>query len=167
EYLLSLYEMLMHAGQEFGLRLFGGRALNSLRLEKSFGSWATEYRPIYGPIAARMDRFVDFTKNDFIGRDAALHERDEGPECCLITLCVSATDADVMGDEPIWHKDEVVGWVTSGGYAHYVDQSLALGYVRAECSEKDEFQVEVLGVRCDAKRVPEPLFDANSSRMRG
>ena len=108
---------------------FGGRALNSLRLEKSFGNWAREFRPIYGPYEAGLGRFVHLDKPDFIGKAAAAAEKASGGVRKLITLAVDAKDADAIGDEPIWHGGKVVGWVTSGGYGHTVGKSIALGYV--------------------------------------
>src|SRR5208283_3309683 len=67
DYQRALYDLLTKAGREFGLKHFGGRALHSLRVEKSFGTWAREYRPIYGPLEAGLSRFVDFNKGEFIG----------------------------------------------------------------------------------------------------
>ena len=86
EYQTHLFDLLMEAGAEFGIRVFGGRALRSLSLEKGFGAWATEYRPIYGPYEAGMGRFVKLEKDDFIGRDAAVKEREEGSERQLVLL---------------------------------------------------------------------------------
>lgn len=169
EYQLTLYEMLINAGEDTGLRHFGGRALNSLRLEKSFGSWATEFRPIYGPFEADLGRFISLSKNDFIGRDAAAREKENGPERARICLSVTADDADVIGDEPIWHDGKVVGWVTSGGYAHHVGQSLAQGYIPAELADltaSGAFEVEMLGERRAARLEPEPVFDPSAGRMK-
>ena len=70
---LALYDALVSAGADLGLAHFGARALNSLRLEKSFGNWAREYRPLYTPGEAGLDRFVDVTKPHFTGRD--FHKR--------------------------------------------------------------------------------------------
>ncbi len=172
EYLRALFHLLRHAGAPYELRLFGARALDSLRLDKGFGSWAREYRPIYGPYEAGMGWFVKPDKGDFVGRDAALAERDAGPKRRLVTFAVDApsirgTVADVIGDEPIWHDGAVVGWVTSGGYAHWSQQSVALGYVPSELAEATNgFDIEILGVRRDAVRLDEPLFDPTGSRMR-
>src|SRR6202522_1616431 len=102
DYQRALYDALIKAGQEHGLKLFGGRALNAMRIEKSFGSWAREFRPIYGPFEAGLDRFVDFKKGEFIGRSAAAEEKDGGGALRLVTLQVEAADADAIGDEPIW-----------------------------------------------------------------
>ena len=129
EYQRRLYEQIMKAGAAHGIVNFGMRALLSMRLEKNFPTWYRELRPIYGGFEAGMDRFIDLTKNDFIGRDAAMEEKRTGGKLRRVSMIVDAADADVLGDEPIWHKGKVVGWVTSGGFAHYVDKSLAQGYV--------------------------------------
>jgi len=166
-YQLALYEALHEAGQDLGLRPFGMRAMMSLRLEKSFGAWLREYRPDYSAAETGLDRFVDFTRNDFIGRDAAAAERDNPPARKLCTFVVEAEDADVWADEPIWKDDEVVGFVTSGGYAHFVDQSVALGLVPRALAEKDAaFEIEILGNRRPARLITEALLDPEGARMR-
>jgi len=163
----TLYAALVDAGGEFGLRHFGARALHSLRLEKSFGNWAREFRPIYSPGEAGLDRFVDLAKPDFIGRAAAQRERAAGPRRRLVTLVVDADDADAIGDEPVWHDGRVVGWVTSGGYGHCVDASIALAYVPAALAgAATGLEVEILGQRRAAEVAPVPLHDPSGSRMR-
>jgi dimethylglycine dehydrogenase len=167
EYQRALYELLIAAGREHGLKLFGGRALNAMRLEKSFGTWAREYRPIYGPYEAGLGRFVDLRKDSFVGRAAALEEKESGGKLRLLTFTVDARDADACGDEPIWHGGRVVGWVTSGGYGHSVQRSLALGYVPREyAGECSGFEIEILGERRQATPQPAPAFDPDGSRMR-
>jgi dimethylglycine dehydrogenase len=164
----ALYDRIVEAGRDFGLRHFGARALHSLRLEKSFGTWAREFRPIYGPFEAGLNRFVDLRKNDFIGRDSALSEKEAGPKRRLVTFVVSDAGADCIGDEPVWHEGEVVGWITSGGYAHHVGKSVALGYVPAELATAPSgFEIEILGNRRPAAIAPKPLFDPEGKRMRG
>ncbi|RJG44519.1 FAD-dependent oxidoreductase [Mesorhizobium sp. DCY119] len=169
EYQRHVFQVLLDAGEKFSLGLFGSRALNALRLEKNYGSWAREYRPIYGPLEAGLDRFVAYAKDaDFIGKAAALSERKDGGKLRLRAFVMDAVDADVIGDEPIWFKDEVRGWVTSGGYAHGAKVSIAMGYVPKEIAEEtDGFEIELLGKRHSARMQAAPLFDANQGRMRG
>jgi dimethylglycine dehydrogenase len=170
EYQRRLYQQIMQAGEAHGIVNFGMRALLSMRLEKNFPTWYRELRPIYGGFEAGMDRFIDLTKNDFIGRDAAMAEKASGGKLRRVTMIVEAGDADVLGDEPIWHDGKVIGWVTSGGYAHYVDKSLAQGYVPKELAADTAhgaFEVEIIGDRRKASIITEPLFDPKGERMRG
>jgi dimethylglycine dehydrogenase len=167
DYQRALYDTLREAGRDLGLVHFGGQALNSLRLEKGFGSWAREYRPIYGPHEAGLGRFVRLDKGDFIGRDAAAAEAKAGGARRLRLFSVAAADADAMGDEPIWHGGKVIGWVTSGGYGHTVKQSLALGYIEAALGgRRDGFEIEILGERRAARMLESPPVDPEGKRMR-
>ncbi len=165
---VALYHALTEAGAELGLRPFGMRAMMSLRLEKSFGSWLREYKPDYTPAETGLDRFVSFGKNDFIGRPAAVAERETGPGRRLCTFVVEAADADVWADEPIWKDGQVVGFVTSGGYAHYVQKSVALGFLPVTMIEPGvRVEIEILGELRPATLIAEPLFDPKGERMRG
>jgi dimethylglycine dehydrogenase len=167
EYERRLYDQVMAAGGEFGIVNFGMRALLSMRLEKNWPTWYRELRPIYGPFEADAGRFVDLKKNDFIGREAAAQENAEGGRLRRVTFIVEANDADVLGDEPIWQDGKVVGWVTSGGFAHYVDRSLAQGYIPRELAMNGRaFEIEILGERRPARIQAEPLFDPEGTRMR-
>ncbi len=164
----ALYSTLADAGQDLGLKPFGMRAMMSLRLEKSFGSWLREYKPDYTPVETGLDRFVRYQKPDFIGRDAAIAARDAGASRRLVTMMVDADNADVQGDEPIFHKGDVVGFVTSGGYAHASEKSVAIGFVPVEMIEEGAaFEIEILGDMRPAVINNTPLFDPDGARMRG
>jgi dimethylglycine dehydrogenase len=169
EFQRRLYSRIMAVGEDFGICNFGMRALLCLRLEKNFPTWYRELRPIYGVFEAGLDRFVDLGKADFIGREAARKEKESGGVLRRVSLVVDATDADVLGDEPIWHRGKVIGWVTSGGYGHGVGHSLAQGYVpvaaAADLAPK-AFEIEILGERRPARIITEPSFDPQGLRMR-
>jgi dimethylglycine dehydrogenase len=165
---VALYEALSAAGQDLGLTPFGMRAMMSLRLEKSFGSWLREFKPDYTPAETGLDRFISFKKNDFIGRDAAVQARDNPPPRRLCTFVVEAADADVVADEPIWKDGKVIGFVTSGGYAHFVGKSVALGFVPTDMiAEGAKFEIEILGDMRAATLVTQQLLDPEGARMRG
>ncbi len=169
EYQRYVFETMMTAGAGHGIKLFGSRALNGLRLEKNYGSWGREYRPIYGPYEAGLGGFVALTKDaDFIGKSAAMRERSDGGSLRLRTFLLQAKDADVIGDEPIWFRNDVRGWVTSGGYAHAANTSVAMGYVPKDIADEYEgWEIELLGERLPATLQTTPLFDHNGQRMRG
>ena len=166
-YELALYDALLAVGRDLGLVHFGGRALNALRLEKSFGAWLREYTPDYTPFQAGLARFIDFDKGDFVGREAALRLRDEAPSHRLVTLVVDAADADAYGDEPVLADGRVVGFTTSGGYGHHVERSIALAYVEPAFAVPDAaLAVTILGEDRPARITPEPLYDPTGARMR-
>ncbi|MEX2408267.1 MAG: FAD-dependent oxidoreductase, partial [Rhodovibrionaceae bacterium] len=167
EYQIALYDLLVEAGEDLGLTHFGGRALNSLRLEKAFGSWTREYTPDYDPVGAGLGRFTDFRKNAFIGREAALKARDDGPAQQFCAFTVEAGDADAVSDEPIFRGEDWVGFVTSGGYGHTVGQSLALGYVTHGAAEPGPgYSIEILGQRRPATLLAEAPLDPQGARLR-
>ena len=205
-YQRKVYDGIKSAGLAFNIVDFGMRALLSMRLEKNFPTWFAELRPIYGPFEGAMERFVKLDKNDFVGRQAAVLEYEQGPKLRRVSLVINAGSADVMADEPVWAKVgdrdfnsvvpphghgaprfdingqqtqkpdpqiegdwRVVGWVTSGGYGHYVEASLAQAYLPAELAYTDAlgfFEVEILGQRYSAHIALEPLFDPEAKRMR-
>ena len=171
EYQRHLFDLLMSAGAEHGIRLFGLRALMSLRLEKGFGTWFREYRPIYTPLEAGMGHSIKLD-HEFIGRAAHEAELATGPARRLTTFVVEPDPedpADVIGDEPIWHDGAVVGWVTSGGYAHYSGASVALGYVPTTLADdlgNGSFEIEIIGRRRPARIQRGPILDPEGHRMR-
>ncbi|MEL7210864.1 MAG: glycine cleavage T C-terminal barrel domain-containing protein, partial [Actinomycetota bacterium] len=139
---------------------------------RAWGSWFREYRPIYTPLEAGIEHYLRFD-HDFIGREAVEAEGSgDGPARRLVYLQVDPDPnepADVIGDEPIWHGAEVVGWVTSGAWAHYSERSLALGYVPAGLAGADadgDFEVEIIGRRRPAQLLHEPVLDPKGERMR-
>ena len=167
EYQRALHSLLLEAGKPLGLVEFGMRALLCMRLEKSFGTWFREYRPIYGAFEAGLGRFVDLKKNDFIGRTAAAEEKLSGGKLRLATFAVEADDADAIGDEPIWRNGKVIGWVTSGGYGHCVGKSLAMGYIEKEHADaQDGFEIEIIGEKRPAVRLAAPPYDPTGAAMR-
>jgi dimethylglycine dehydrogenase len=164
----ALLQQLREAGQESGLRLIGDRAIDSLRLEKAYGIWNAEFTQAYTPGMSGLDRFVAFDKGDFIGREAALREREEGVAQRLVLLEVDAGAADASADDGIWIGDRRVGFVTSGAYGHHVKQSLALAYVDRDVIESaDDLEVFVVGEARTARMLSEAPYDPTSSKLRG
>ena len=165
---IALREILLAAGAEHGLREYGYYALNSLRLEKSFGIWSREFTQGYTPGMTGLDRWIDFTKGDFIGRQAALKETESNsaPQR-LVTLEVDAVDAEASGYEPVWRNGERVGFVTSGGYGHTIGKSLAMALVEPDLSEPGtELSTHIVGVERPARVIAPAPHDPERKRLR-
>jgi dimethylglycine dehydrogenase len=168
EYQMHLYDTLRKAGAEFGLTLAGGRALDSLRLEKSYGRWGLEFTADTTPFEAGLDRFVKLDKGEFVGRDGLAARHNQGLRWKLATMTVEADGADCWSNEPILLDGEVAGVVSSGGYGHVVGKSIALAYLYPDVDPTaDGFAIEILGDMRPAKVEPEPLFDPKNERLRG
>lgn len=164
----ALLDVVLGASKELDGRLIGMYALNSLRLEKCFGIWSREFSRDYTPRMSGLHRFVDYAKPEFIGREPALKDRDSVPTKRLVTIAVEAIDADAVGYEPIWLGSELVGFVTSGGYGHCVDMSLAMGYLNTSVPSdvQDKLSVTILGERRKCRVLTEPPVDPSGVRMR-
>jgi dimethylglycine dehydrogenase len=167
DYFATLYEELVDAGRDLGLRLFGGRALSSLRLEKGYGSFQKDFRPDYTAAETGLDRFVDFNKADFTGRAAALAERSAGPGRRFVVMEVAALDAEVIGYESIMEDGAAIGYVTSGAFGHCIGKSLAAGYVpTALARDGARFEIDILGEMRSATVRLEPLYDPQGRKLR-
>jgi len=165
-YLLRLAEAVEEAGSDLGLRWYGARALMSLRLEKGWGAWTLDYRPDFTAAESGLDAFIAWDK-DFVGKAAAQAERGNGPARRLVTLTIETDDIDVCNDEAILHGGEAVGYVSSGGYAHHVGRSMALGYVPTELAGDGQgLEVEINGTLYPAAIQGQPLYDPGGARMR-
>ena len=167
-YQRTIYEHILDAGQELGLANCGMRAvLNSMRLEKGY-LLAADICGEETPFQAGLDFFVKFNKGDFIGREALTQQQKRGETTPrLVTLVVDAGDADASGDDCIWNSEQVVGRVTSGGWGHRVDRSLALGYIDSKLSEPGtRVAVEILGDKRPATVVETPYYDPQNKKLR-
>ena len=165
----ALWQTLWEAGEPLGMRPFGMRALMSLRLEHFFRSWLSEYSPDYTAAETGLDRFIAFKKQeDFIGRAAAEHDKEVGPDRRLWAFEVNSDGADEPASGQIWLDGEVVGFCTSGGYAHNAKKSVAIGFVPTERISDDlEVEIEILGKMRPARLLSKPLFDGDGARMKG
>ncbi|HBP60375.1 MAG TPA: glycine cleavage system protein T [Alphaproteobacteria bacterium] len=166
---IALRRMLLEAGADLGISEYGFNALLSLRLEKSYGIWSAEFTQGYTPGMTGMDRWIDWNKEAFIGREAALAERDgNGPAQRLVTLEVAANGADASGYEPVWSGSDRIGFVTSGGYGHTVEKSLAMALVDSDLAEVGtSLMAHVVGVERDVKVIAPSPYDPAGAVMRG
>ena len=163
-----IYDALFEAGEEFGLKPFGIRAMDSMRLEKSYRLIPRELSIEYAAWESGLDRFIKPGKGDFIGRDALLAWRERGFDNQLVTLEVfGVTDADARGNEPVYHGGRLVGRCTSGGYGWRTGKSLAMAMVPPELAALGtELEIEILGTRHKAAVIPESPYDPGNERLR-
>ena len=163
---LKLFEEIEDRGKDLGLQLYGARALMSMRLEKSWGAWGLEYRPDFTAAESGLDQFINWQKY-FIGKKASLKEKEKGSEKKLSVMVVDTLDIDVINDEAIMEDRKCVGYVTSGGYAHHVQKSIAMGYLPIEIAKKNTgLEIEINGKYYSASVIKEPLYDPSGSKMR-
>ena len=167
QYHMRLCIALETAGESLGLTWYGARALMSLRLEKNWGVWTLDFRPDFTAEESGMSAFINWNK-EFIGKSAALSERNRSVNKRLVTLVLDTKDIDVSGDEAVLSGDSAVGYITSGGYGHWVKQSIAMAYLDVNFLESNsDCEVEILGERIRARVQSEPLYDPRGEKMRG
>ncbi|MDO6962517.1 GcvT family protein [Rhizobium alvei] len=164
----SLRETLLKAGADLGLKEVGFGASLSMRLEKSYGIWSREFTQGYTPQMTLFDRFIDFTKPDFIGRDAALREKEtQSARQLQVTLEVDATNADASGYEPILKDGKLVGYVTSGGYGHTIGKSLAMALIDRELAVPGtELTTFIVGDERACRVIPASPYDPEGKVLR-
>ena len=165
QYLIKLSEAIEEAGADLGYSWYGNRALMSLRLEKGWGAWGLEFRPDFNAVESGMDAFINWQK-DFVGKDATLAFKEQGVARKLVTVIVDSP-IDVTLDEAVLKDGQAVGYITSGGYAHHVKQSMAMAYVSTEHAEAGtQLEVEILGEFYTITVQGAPIYDANGGKMR-
>ena len=165
---IALRRILLEAGAEFGLQEYGFNAMLSMRIEKSFGIWSAEFTQGYTPGETGMDRWIAWDKGDFIGREAALKERDTGVARQIVTLEIDADGADATGYEPVWKDGEKVGFITSGAYGHTTGKSLAMAMVRSDCTAPGTaLSSHIVGVERGATVIAPSPYDPDGKAMRG
>ena len=158
----------MEAGKDLGIKPFGIRAMNSLRVEKSYKLVGTELSIEYSPYESGLDRFVHPNKGNFIGLEALNKWREKGFDNKLVTLEVHNTkDADVLGNNPIFKDGKVVGRATGGEFGFRLDKSIALAMVKPDFSNVgDKLQVDILGEMYDATVLDESPYDSENNLLR-
>ena len=169
EYQNVIFDALMEAGQDLGVAPFGIRAMDSLRVEKSYRMVGTELSIEYSALESGLDRFVRLDKGEFTGRDGLVAWHNRGFGNAFTTLVVDGPDdADAIGNNPLYVDGAMVGRATSGNYGFRLDQSLALAMVRPEYAVAGTaFDIEILGERYPARVVPESPWDPGNARLRG
>ena len=167
---VALFDLLMEAGKEFGIRPYGIKAMSSLSIEKSYRLVPRELSIEYNAYESALDRFVHPNKGQFIGRDALVEAKQKGLNWNFVTMEVHGVtdgDSDARGSEPLYHKGELIGRATNGGFGFRVNKSLALGMVRPEhAAPGTELEIKILGKLFKATVIPESPYDPENKALR-
>ena len=162
-----IFDMLMEAGAEFGIRPFGIRAMTAMAIEKSYRLIPRELSIEYSAYESGLDRFIRPDKGDFLGREALVAAHEKGDRWKFVTLEVhGVSDVDARGSEAIYKGDALVGRATHGGYGWRVGKSLALAMVQPGHAG-DDLEIVILGKRYRATPLAESPFDPENARLRG
>ena len=165
-----LLDRLQSVGVAYGLRHFGFRALNSLRLEKSYRAIKAELTTEDTLDEAGLGRFARPDKGDFTGRAALLAERETPVRRRLVTLAIDCADSDVepAANQAIYAGDRVVARSLSGAFGHHVGTGLALAYLPPELAAPGTaLRYSILGTTYAARVVPDSPHDPGNLRPRG
>lgn len=165
--LYAAYLALRHAGKKHGLRLFGARAVESMRLEKGYLHWKSDILTEFDPFETGLARFVKLDKPEFIGKEALAERFQAGPRKQLVTLDIAAEIAPAHGGASVVRDNQVVGSVTSGGWGHRCGKNLAYAFVLPQYSKTGtELSVDIIGSCVPAKVIPPSPYDPNLQRVR-
>ena len=166
-YQRHVYELLLREGRRYGLKQFGVRALNSLRLEKGYGSWGREYTQDFSAAEAGLQRFVRMDKARCIGLEAARSQKEAAPQRQLRLLAIDSTNPDPGGGEPVLCEGNAVARLTSASYGYTVKHSLGFAYLPAGIGPSETgLEVELCGTRVSARVLESPPYDPAGARLR-
>jgi dimethylglycine dehydrogenase len=165
--LYAAYLALREAGAAHGLKLFGARAVESMRMEKGFLHWKADILTEFDPFETGLSRFVKLDKGDFLGRDRLKARQAAGPIKCLVTLEVATDRAPAHGGASLMVGGDVVGTVTSGDWGHRVGKNLAYAFIDpALAAFGTSVEIDMCGERVAASVIPPGPYDPDYARLR-
>jgi len=158
----------MEAGKDLNLKPYGIRAMNSLRVEKSYKLVGTELSIEYSPYESGLDRFIHPNKGDFIGLAALNQWREKGFSNKLVTMEVhEVSDADVLGNNPIYNNGSVVGRATGGDFGFRLNKSIALGMVKPNLAKVGQkLEIDILGKMHKVSIIEDSPYDPENKLIR-
>ena len=168
EYQNQIFDILFQHGSKLNLKPFGIRAMDSLRIEKSYRLPGRELSIEYAALESGLNRFVSENKGDFIGRDGLAEWKSKGLSYGFVTLEVhNVKDADALGNNPIYLDGKVIGRATSGGYGHRIKKSLVLAMINPSLIKTGlKVKIDILGTKYDASIINESPYDPSNEKLR-
>ncbi len=163
----TLYDSIYEVGKKEKIINFGTYAVNSLRMEKAYRGWGTELTGEISLVEAGMDRFFNLEKkNNFFGAKALQSKIQSGVDIKIVYLEVDVDKADVRGNEPVYHKNKIVGVVTSGGYGFRTKKSLAFAYVKSDLASGENLEIEIQGQKRKTKILDKVVYDPDNEKLK-
>ena len=168
EYQNQIFDILFQHGSKLNLKPFGIRAMDSLRIEKSYRLPGRELSIEYAALESGLNRFVSENKGDFIGRDGLAEWKSKGLSYGFVTLEVhNVKDADALGNNPIYLDGKVIGRATSGGYGHRIKKSLVLAMINPSLIKIGlKVKIDILGTKYDASIINDSPYDPSNEKLR-
>ncbi|MCH9853077.1 MAG: FAD-dependent oxidoreductase [Alphaproteobacteria bacterium] len=167
EYQNHIFDLIEDAGKDLGLRHVGMRAMDSMRVEKSYRAWGPDLNRDYSPIEAGLDRMIDMNK-EFIGKAGLIAREKTGLKWKFAMTEIDGTeDAHCFGNEAIYKDGKKIGRVSSGGFGHRLQRSFAMSFVDPEYAQiGTEFEVMILEKPYKAKVIADSPYDPNNEKLK-
>jgi len=161
--LLLVHDLLMAAGEAFGIGYFGLRAVESMRLEKGYLHWKSDIITEFNPFETGLERFVKMDKA-FIGKQALEEMIVDGLRRQLVTLELDSNTTPAHGGDSILKAGKVVGTITSAGWGYRIGKNLAYAFVDPDAT--DRLSALILGKEIPCAIVEKGLYDPENARVR-
>ena len=166
-----VFETIMEAGAETGLKLAGLHTLDSCRIEKAFRHFGHDITDEDHVLEAGLGFAVKPDKGDFIGREAVLRKKDAGLSRRLVQFRLTDPEPLLFHNEAILRDGRIVGTITSGNYGHHLGGAVGLGYVPSEGESaadvlSSRYEIEIAGERFPTEASLKPMYDPKAERVR-
>ena len=173
EFATHIYDALVAEGKGFELKHCGYHAMNSLRMEKAYRHWGHDITDEDTPIEAGMSFTVDFSKQEFLGKERLLEQKAKGVTKRLVQFALQDPEPLLYHNEPVWRNGQIIGYLSSGMYGHTVGSALGMGYIKhpegvtADFVESGTFELKVASKRYPARASLKAFYDPKSECVKG
>ncbi|PRX32660.1 4-methylaminobutanoate oxidase (formaldehyde-forming) [Meinhardsimonia xiamenensis] len=165
------FEAIMEAGADMGLKLCGLHAMDSCRIEKAFRHFGHDISDEDHVLEAGLGFAVKPDKGEFIGREAVLRKREEGLKRRMVQFRLTDPEPMLFHNEALVRDGEIVSYITSANYGHFLGGAIGMGYVPCEGESAEEvlassYEIEIAGTRVPAVASLRPMYDPKAERVR-
>ena len=166
-----VFEVIREVGKKYDLRLCGLHSLDSCRIEKAYRHFGHDITDEDHVLEAGLGFAVQTNKDDFIGKEAVIRKNNQGLEKYLYQFQLEDPELLLFHNEPIYRDGELVSYLTSGNYGHFLGSAIGMGYIplkeeTIKSVETSDFHIEIAGTMAKAKISSKPLYDPISEKIR-